>query len=142
VTLEPTGGSPMLTVVTSISEPTGSGPFGVAAAPDSRTVYVTLPLVNRFDVINSAVAMPVQIPGSPFNLPNPAMAATALDPVGVAIPPTTSTPFQAYFTFNTTGRVGIIDNGVPPVIDATPNIALTGGAGSAPGRLAAIPVPQ
>jgi len=144
VTADPSGGTPTLTTVTSIAEPFGSGAFGVGAVPGAPNprAYVTLPGVNQFDVLDNTVATPVQIAGGPFNLPDPAAAATAVTPEGVAIPPSTATPVQAYITFGATGKVGVIDNNASPSKDAGSPISLTGGAASAPGRLASMPIPR
>ena len=133
-----------LSTVTSVTEPSNSGPFGVAgiSATPSARAYVTLPGTNQFDVIDNTAATPASIAGSPFNLPDPAAAATAVGPTGVVLPPSTTSPVQAYFTFNLTGQIGIIDNNTPPSINATAPFSLTGGAGSNPTRVAAIPIPR
>jgi len=133
-----------LATVTSISEPGASQPFGVAgiSATPSGRAYVTLLGSNQFDVIDNTVATPVRIAGGPFNLPDPTLAAAAVAPVGVVIPPSNSSPVQAYITFDATGQVGIIDNNTPPTINATAPFTLTGGGGSAPSRVANIPLPH
>jgi hypothetical protein len=144
VTSDPTSAG--LTMFTSLAEPAGSAPFGVAAAPDLSRAYISLTGSSQFDVIANT-ATPGQISGGgdpgapPFNLPDPSAAASAVSPLGVAIPPTTATPFQAYFTFSMgTAEVGIIDDGSPPTKDGSSPILLT--TGSIPGRVRAIPVPQ
>ena len=71
-----------------------------------------------------------------------AAAATAVTPTGVAIPPSTASPVQAYITFNATGKVGVIDNNASPSKNAASPISLTGGGTSAPGKVANIPIPK
>src|SRR5208337_2406882 len=134
VTNDPSGGSPALTIVTSIPEPGPSTPFGVAGTASGRA-YITLKGSNQFDVLDNTVTKPVQIASAPFNLPDPTMGAAPVVPVGVIIPPFLTAPFQAYITFSATGEVGIIDDGSPPTADAASPVSLTGGASSAPGRL-------
>jgi len=141
VTSDPSGGTPALTIVTSIPEPGPSTPFGVAGTASGRA-YITLQGSGQFDVLDNTVAVPKQIAGAPFNLPDPTMGAAPVMPVGVVIPPFLAAPFQAYITFSATGEVGIIDDGTPPTADTASPVSLTGGAASGPGRVAAIPVPH
>jgi hypothetical protein len=145
VTNDPVGvGTASLTVVTSILEPDGSLPSDVGrieGLPNPRA-YVSFEGTNQFDVLDNTVAVPVQIAGAPFNLPDPTMAATGVVPVGVVIPVTTGTP-TAYFMFQATGVAGIIVNGTPPTIGSpTASVALLGGAGSGPTLVRAIPIPK
>jgi YVTN family beta-propeller protein len=85
-----------LTPVANIQTGASSAPDSVAVLPDSSRVYAALEGANQFAVIDNTVATPAQITGSPYNLPDPAFAATASAPLGVTSPPLSSVPVGGY----------------------------------------------
>lgn len=124
-------------------------PVNLAAVPGDAKIYFTLSSTNQFGVINNTVSPPVLYGASPFNLPDPALAAAAENPQDIAIPtlsPVPATGVRVYITQSTTNDVAIMDNQPPPPPTAPPTknafspIPLK--VGAAPTRIKAIPVPK
>ena len=130
------GTAPLVTDIL-LTAGTLPNPDDVAVDPTNAFVYVTFPGTNQFTVVNNAAA-PTQVAGNPFNLPDPTMAA-ADTPGGVTVPPVLAAPVLAYFTANNLAQVDVITQGTPP----TKDLSITGlTAGSMPGRIKYIPIPQ
>ncbi len=134
-----------LSIVTNISRVGGnnSQPDSVAVTPDETRVFVTLTGADQFAVLDNTVAPPVQISGSPFNLPDPASPSTASAPIGVTIPPLTPVPASGFRVFISRSAaaahdLAIIDSS-PPAKDSASPIDL--GAGL-PSGIAHIPPPK
>ncbi len=130
-----------------------SSPQEVAVLPDNSRVYVTLNGTNQFAVIDNTAPTPVQITGSPFNLPDPAQNAGTSSPFGVTIPPLNTdtfpgTGYRIYIAESAADDVVILDDlGNTTTMPKTPAKSLTSppialGANSAPASIAHIPVPK
>jgi hypothetical protein len=114
-------------------------PDDVAVDPTNADVYVSFTGTNGFTVLDNTVATPTQIAGNPFGLPIPGTAPGTDTPGGVTVPPVPSGTVLAYFTAMNTSHVDVVNQGTPP----TANTTITGlTAGSAPGRIKNIPIPQ
>jgi len=129
------------TLVTDILLTPGAlpNPDDVAVDPTNAFVYVTFPGTDQFTVVaNTNPATPAQVAGNPFGLPDPSMAGTDM-PGGVTVPPVPLGSVLAYFTAHNMAQVDVVTQGTPP----TKDLSITGlTAGSAPGRIKHIPIPQ
>jgi DNA-binding beta-propeller fold protein YncE len=134
--------------------PATATPDSVAVLPDGSRVYVTIPNLNEFSVVDATGStIPPFRKFVDFNLPDPTVAAAAVTPIGVTIPPLVvpvpATGFRVFIVLQATSQVDVIDDkGLPPAIPAKSTAPLTNpipvgtGAGLAPRGIAHIPPPK
>jgi len=120
---------------------------GVALSPGTNRVYVSLPAANQYTILNNAVATPAVIvigaPNTlPYNLPDPKLAAGAVTPRGIVIPPLAAAPALVFFTLNATSQIAVVNDAL--TLNSAHNAfsPFSATATSAPSRFRGIPIPQ
>ena len=104
-----------LSMVTMISFPAGSinVPTNAAVDPSGSLVYFTLMDSGKLAVVDNTQSVPAFVPGSPFNLPNPAGPAHGYA-YGLMVPPSPSGDYSVYVTLFCPQTLAVLSDGVPP----------------------------
>ena len=89
-------------------------PTGVTVDPDGRMVFVTLPGSSQLAILDNTLPVPMQVPGSPFALPDPNGAAmgSAYD---LTFPPVPAGISDAYIPFYYPYGIAMLTDTDPPV---------------------------